>query len=160
MNKPIVRSLLTLVALCALALLPARASAQEWSAAQKDVWKSVEAYWALDAAGNTAGFMEYFHADYSGWSVDNALPADKATVQRFIAHSHKTSKTLLHHIQPVAIKIHGDIAIVHYYWSEIARSEGDKEKARSGRWTDVLKKQGDRWVLVADHGGATPGKND
>lgn len=159
MTKSSARWLLTLAALVGLALVPSRVSAQEWSAAQKEVWKNVEAYWALDAAGNTAGFLEYFHADYSGWSVDNALPADKATAQRFLAHSHQTAKTLLHHVQPVAIKIHGDIAIVHYYWTSITQ-RGDKEKSQSGRWTDVLRKQGDKWVLIADHGGASPGKDD
>lgn len=159
MKSPLVRSFVPFAALCLalVAALPLRA--QEWSPAQKEVWKSVEAYWALDAAGNTAGFLEYFHADYAGWSVDNPLPNGKAVAERFIGHSHKTTKTLLQNLQPVAIKIHGEIAIVHYYYNQIVQKAGDKEKGVGGRWTDVLKKQGDKWVLIADHGGATPSKD-
>lgn len=135
---------------------PAVVSAQEWSAAQKEVWKNVENYWALDAAGDTAGFLAYFHPDYCGWSLRSALPGDKETVTKFITHGHKTSKTLVYHIQPVAIKIHGDIAFVHYYWTQITQTNGDpKEKDSSGRWTDILMKQGDKWVLIGDNGGTT-----
>ena len=38
---------------------------------QKDVWKSVEDYWALDAKGDLEGFMSYFDASYVGWSYDS-----------------------------------------------------------------------------------------
>jgi ketosteroid isomerase-like protein len=160
MKMPTSKSLALFAALC-LVVSPVLVSAQEWSAPQKEVWKSVEAYWALDDANDTAAFLEYFHADYSGWSVEEPLPGDKAAAKKFISHNHKTGKTLLTHIQTVAIKIHGDIAIVHYYWSRISQKKSnDKEATRSGRWTDVLKKQGDKWLLIADHGGALPNKGD
>jgi ketosteroid isomerase-like protein len=95
------------------------------------------------------------HGDYAGWSIDSPLPSTKETAAKFLTHGHSTSKTLVHHIQPVAIKIHGNIAIVHYYWTRISKS-GDKEKETAGRWTDVLMKQNDKWVLIADHGGTPP----
>jgi ketosteroid isomerase-like protein len=148
---------LLLAALCLIT--PSFVSAQEWSTAQKDVWKSVEAYWALDAAGDTSGFLEYFDADYSGWSVYSPLPSDKATAKKFITFEHKNSKTLVANIQPVAIKIHGDIAIVHYYFTQVSKADGEKQKRNNGRWTDILQKKGDKWVLIADHGGSVPSKD-
>jgi len=30
-----------------------------------------------------------------------------------------------------------------------------KEKSSQGRWTDILKKEGDKWLLIGDHGGPT-----
>ena len=137
--------------------ITAPASAQEWSAAQKEVWKNVEAYWAADAAGNTEEFLTYFHADYSGWSLQNPLPGGKERARKFLVHGHKTEKTLLHDIQPVAIKIHGNVAIAQYYWKQIYQAVGNDQpmKEASGRWTDILMKQGDRWVLIADDGGKT-----
>ena len=137
--------------------ISASASAQEWTAAQKEVWKNVEAYWAADAAGNTEEFLTYFHADYSGWNWQHPLPGGKERARKFMTHSHKTSKTLVSDIQPVAIKIHGNIAIAQYYWRQINQTVGGKEpeKESSGRWTDILMKQGDRWVLIADDGGRT-----
>src|SRR6187549_3078377 len=96
--------------------ITATASAQEWSVAQKEVWKNVEAYWAADAAGNTDEFLTYFHADYSGWSLQHPLPGGKERTKKFVTHGHKTEKTLVYDIQPVVIKIHGNIAIAQYYW--------------------------------------------
>lgn len=147
-----------LTALGLFVALPATASAQEWSAAQKEVWKNVEAYWALDAAGKTDDFLAYFSSDYVGWNWRSALPGDKETVRKFVSHDHQVTKTLVYHIQPVAIKIHDNIAFVHYYWTQISQSAGDKEKYSNGRWTDILMKQGDKWVLIGDNGGTS--KND
>ena len=129
--------------------------AQEWSAPQKEVWKNVEAYWAQDAAGNTEGFLAYFHADYMGWDSGRAVPGGKDAARKFITHGHKTSKTLVYDIQPVAIKIHGNVAFAHYHYVQIAKDEAGKAKETSGRWTDILMKQGDKWVLIGDHGGRT-----
>ena len=129
--------------------------AQEWSAPQKEVWKNVEAYWALDAAGDTGGFMAYFDPDYVGWNINDAMPSSKERVSKFIANAHKTTKVLVYNIQPVAIKIHGDIAFVHYYWNEVIKDAEGKQKEISGRWTDILMKQAGKWVLIGDHGGQT-----
>ena len=146
---------LLLAALGLFVALPATVSAQEWSAAQKEVWKNVEAYWAADAAGNTDEFLSYFHADYSGWGTRNGVPGSKDTAKKFISHAHKAGKTLVYEVQPVAIKIYGDVAFAHYYFMQITQTNGDKEKESSGRWTDILKKQGDKWVLIGDNGGVT-----
>jgi ketosteroid isomerase-like protein len=149
------QTLLVLSALLLALLAPGSVRAQEWSNAQKDVWKSVEAYWALDAARDLDGFLGYFHEDYLGWSVEDALPVTKTMVARFIAHDLKTTQVLVQNIQPVGIKIHGDVAFVHYYWTRLSKDAQGKEKNESGRWTDILKKQGDRWLLIGDHGGRT-----
>lgn len=129
--------------------------AQEWSAAQKEVWKNVEAYWALDQAGNLEGFLAYFHNDYMGWSLQNALPAGKETVRKFVGHSYKGEKTLVYDIKPAAISVFGDVALADYYYTRIYKDVEGKEKSEAGRWLDVLKKQGDKWVLIGDHGGRT-----
>ena|SRR3972149_9618254 len=147
--------LVVLSAFCFTLLAVTNLSAQEWSAAQKEVWKNVEAYWALDVAGDTEGFMAYFDPDYVGWNISNAMPNSKETTRKFIANAHKTTKVLVSNIQPVVIKIHGDIAFVHYYWNQVMKDAEGKQKEISGRWTDILMKQADKWVLIGDHGGQT-----
>lgn len=129
--------------------------AQEWNAAQKEVWKNVDAYWALYAQGNLEGFMSYVHADYLGWSNNGALPGDKSSNRKWVEHDMKTTKTLVYDVKPVGIQIHGNVAIVHYYYSQIVKDADGKEKGSSGRWTDILMKQGDKWVMIGDHGGQT-----
>ncbi len=140
---------------CLMLLTSTTLFAQEWSAAQKEVWKNVEGYWALDAAGNTDGLLAYFHPDYVGWSITNAMPSSREATKKFITHRHKTSKTLVYDLQPAAIKIHGNIAIVHYHYVLIAKNAEGKDKESSGRWTDTLMKQGDKWVMIGDQGGQT-----
>ena len=148
--KPVVLS-----AFCLTMLAVTNLFAQEWSAPQKEVWKNVEAYCALAAAGDTEGFMAYFDPDYVGWNINRAMPLNKETVSKYIANNHKTKKVLVYNIQPVAIKIHGEIAFVHYYWNEVIKDAEGKQKNISGRWTDILRKQADKWVLIGDAGGRT-----
>jgi ketosteroid isomerase-like protein len=143
--------------LCLAVIVAAPLHAQEWSAAQKDVWKSVEAYWALDAKGDVEGFMSYFDASYMGWSYDSPVPGDRATVKKFITQEYQMSKTLVYDIKPVAIQVHGDFAFVHYYYMQILKNADGKTEEVKGRWTDILMKKGDRWVLIGDQGGRIKG---
>jgi len=156
--KRIFRMLLFAVVV-SICLAPAPVLAQEWSAAQKDVWSNVQAYWEKFAQGDLEGFTAYMHADYRGWSYASPLPGDKATARKFLDHGFKTTKILVYNIKPVEIRIHGNVAVVHYFFTEISNDAEGKEKTSSGRWTDILLKQGDRWVMVADHGGAAPGND-
>ncbi len=142
-----------LIVLCITLLSSAQLFGQEWSEEQKEVWKNVETYSELSAKRDLEGFLGYFHDDYSGWFNQNALPNNKASVRKFLSHIFKTTKVLVNDIQPVAIKIHDNIAIVHYYYSNIVKDVEGKEKNTSGRWTDILMKQGDKWVMIGDHGG-------
>ena len=129
--------------------------AQEWSKDQKDVWKNVETYWDLYAKGDVEGYLGYFHNDFSGWHNSAHLPHDRATRVKFIKFFLPKAKTLFYDIQPLAIKIHGDVAIVHYSYVFIFKDVEEKEKDMQGRWTDILIKQGAKWILIGDHGGAT-----
>ncbi|MBF8249118.1 MAG: hypothetical protein HW374_1918 [Bacteroidetes bacterium] len=104
MKKPLIAILAVL--LLALLVTPTL-YAQEWSAAQKEVWKNVDAYWALDAAGNLDGFMSYFHDNYMGWDINQPLPMEKASVRKFVEYEYKTTKTLVYNIKPVAINVFG-----------------------------------------------------
>ncbi|MBX2991823.1 MAG: nuclear transport factor 2 family protein [Bacteroidetes bacterium] len=156
--KTFTRILVTFAAFVLLASTGAHA--QEWNAAQKEVWKNVEAYWALDAAGNLDGFMSYFHDNYIGWEISQPMPGNKATARKFIEHDYKTEKTILYNITPVSINVFGNVAIANYYYVRIAKNAEGKENTRSGRWADVLMKQGDKWVLIGDHGGRTSKDED
>ncbi len=39
------------------------------------------------------------------------------------------------------------------YYLDVSKSGEAGEKMTQGRWTDLLKKQGDKWVMIGDHGG-------
>ena len=147
------RSALAVLTLAALWPLDARA--QEWSRPQLEVWQNVETYWELYANNDLEGFLEYFHDDFSGWADGDPIPFDKADrasgYERFI----ETSEVVWYRIKPAAIKIHDDVAIVHYFfWMTIADADGEVSSAQ-GHWTDILTRRGDRWVMIADAGVTT-----
>jgi ketosteroid isomerase-like protein len=127
--------------------------AQDWNAAQKEVWKNVNDYWALMAKGDVNGFMDYFHQDYMGWDNDSRVPQNKEETKKWISYAYQGVKIPVYEIQPLAIKIYGDVAFVHYFYS-MAREIDGKKSMENGRWTDILMKQGTKWVLIGDHGGA------
>src|SRR5580698_5823553 len=135
-----------LIALCGLS------SAQEFSSAQKEVWRNVETYLELDRKQDLEGFMSYFHEGYRGWPAGSPLPIDKAAAQDLISHDMAITRVLVQRAQPVAIEIHGDVAFVDYYLSQVIKDTDGKEKTLSERWTDILMKQGGRWLIVGDHG--------
>ena len=41
---------------------------------------------------------------------------------------YKNRQTLVHDIRPVAIKIHGDIAFVHYYYMQLIKDAEGKSR--------------------------------
>ena len=147
------------IVLCLILITSVQLFGQEWSAQQKEVWQNVQTYWDLDAKRDVEGFMSYFHTDYCGWSNRSALPNSKDDLKKWIAHDLATTEVLVSEIKPAAIKIHGNVAIVHYYWARIEKNQAGKETNRRGRWTDVLLKQGDKWVLIGDQGGQTSSTN-
>ena len=127
--------------------------AQEWSAAQKEVWKNVETYWSLFAKGDYDGFQSYIHPDYRGWSNSSVLPTTKESHGKFLAFTMKNSKILVYDITPVAIQVYGNFAFVDYYFKMIEKENEGKTSSSSGRWTDILLKQDDKWLMIGDHGG-------
>jgi ketosteroid isomerase-like protein len=146
------------VAVCLAVLAAAPLPAQEWSAAQKDVWKSVEAYWAFDLSSDVEGFMSYVDASYVGWSYDSPVPMDKASMKKFMTVESQLNKVLAYDIKPVAIQVNGNFAFADYYYVQLVKNAEGKTEEHKGRWTDILTKQGDRWVLIGDHGGEIKGK--
>ncbi len=141
--------------LCAALFTTTPLLAQEWSAAQKEVWRNVVIYWALWADRDLEGFLEYFHPDFIGWSYDSALPQDTSSRRKWLDHSMETNEILVYEINPVAIQVHDKFAIVHYYYALKYEDYDGYEHSNQGRWTDILMKQGKKWVMISDHGGST-----
>lgn len=128
--------------------------AQEWSSSQKEIWKNVNDYWALMAKGDLNGFLDYFHSDYVGWDNDSYLPSTKDENKKWLTYAFDGMKVPVYQINPLSIKIYGDVTFVHYYYAMVKESKDGKKSMESGRWTDILLKQGSKWVLIGDHGGS------
>ena len=144
-----------LIVLCLTLLSSAQLFGQEWSEEQKEAWKHVETGWDLWVKQDLEGLLATYHDDISDWNNQDALPANKILLRKNFAHQFKTIKVLIYDIQPVEIKIHDNVAIIHYYWSEITKNAEGQETNLRGRFTDILMKEGDKWVLIGGSGGST-----
>ncbi len=142
-----------IIALVMFGSLAGTLQAQEWSGKQKEVWSNISTYWDLFAKGDADGMLSYFHADYNGWDVNDPLPSGKASTEKGLKHFLAGNQIVLHRIQPVAINVQGNFAIVHYYYNMTIKNAEGKESSSGGRWTDILRKEGDKWMLIGDHGG-------
>ena len=129
--------------------------AQQWSAEQKEVWAGVEAYWAVGMSDNPLDFINYFDDSYSGWNYEIETPHTKVDAQKSINYWTTKGKTVLYTITPARIWVNGNFAYVHYYYSQVNEGADGKPMPESGRWTDILMKKGNKWVMVGDHGGKT-----
>jgi ketosteroid isomerase-like protein len=158
MKKSVGYSMITGILLLTGVLMQNNAKAQEWSAAQKEVWKGVNDYWAVMTKGDVNGFMEYFDNSYLGWEDNQPLPSTKAQSQKWLQFSTAGTKVLIYELKPVGIAVYNDVAVVHYYYTMVTEIDG-KKKSESGRWTDVVKKEGNKWVLIGDNGGETKDKD-
>lgn len=141
-----------------LLLMAVSLFAGEWSAEQKEVWKNVQTYNDLIVNGDVEGFLSYFHEDFSGWHYGSKIPQGLEARAKYIRHFAPQSKTLFSNLTPLSVKVYGDMAIVHYFYADLSKRGDEKEKMESGRWTDILKKQGAKWMLIADHGGPDSSK--
>lgn len=128
--------------------------AQEWSPAQKEIWKNVNTYWDLMAKGDINGFLGYFHPDYVGWDNGDPAPTTFDESKKWIIYSYQGVKIPVVTLKPLAIKIYGDVAFVHYDYAMAKEYPDGKKSVESGNWTDILLKQGNKWVMIGDHGGA------
>jgi ketosteroid isomerase-like protein len=137
-----------------------RASAQEWSSAQKEVWKAESDLWSLMSKGDMNAFFDCFHADYVGWDYDAVLPSNKEESKKMLSYFTAGSKMPFYEIKPLSIKIYGDMAFAHYYYTMAIEKADGKKKVETGRWTDILMKQNGKWLLIGDHGGSSPEKED
>lgn len=130
--------------------------AQQWSAEQQDVWSGVEKYWKVAASGDAQAFLTYFDESYLGWDYQSKVPQSKASTGKWIEYGMKRKTNVVYTLTPVAIWVKGDFAFVDYFFEEVNKdNETGKEKARSGKWTDILMKKDGKWVLIGDHGGQT-----
>jgi ketosteroid isomerase-like protein len=146
------RLILTIVIVFGLGL--SSVFAQDWSPAQKEVWKNVNDYWALMAKGDLNGFLDYFHADYVGWDNNSPLPSTKEESRKWITYGYLGIRVPVYEIKPLTIKIFDDVAFVHYYYAMAKETADGKKISESGRWTDILLKQGNKWLMIGDHGGS------
>jgi hypothetical protein len=154
---PVLRLPLALVCLALVAAAPA-VSAQTWSKDQQEIWKLEEQQWKLSAAKDSSWIESMVHPNLTFWNSSWPAPQTRASLLLWDRYNNSSSTVLQQELFPISITITGSIAVVQYRYS-IARENYKKEQELvTGRYTDVLVKEGGRWLFITWAGGDDPKK--
>jgi ketosteroid isomerase-like protein len=133
------------------------APAQTWSPAEKELIQGLDDCYAAYKAENLEALLACSHEDSVVFRYGMPGTSSKADTRKNLPLFWANEDMVEYWINPLAIRIIGDVAIIHYYFYELVRDKEGKETFRRYRWTDIMVKQDGKWVWIADHGGEDPG---
>ena len=125
-------------------------STNNWTTEQSAVWKTVELYTEQILKGKLKEFLDSFHTKYSGMNYFENGEINKSDIEIEL-EKLPNFKIIAYQLFPISIQIINDLAIVHYNYSAKYRNEDGKEKTKNGRFTDILIKEEESWLIVGDH---------
>ena len=138
------------VVLALLSLLPVSAQAQQWTAAQQEVWQALEACWSPKTI-ETA--MACIHDDYVSFQTAEGVPQNKTDLRATMAHFLETEEQVWVYRKPLNIDVRGNVAVVLYVVDFLERNKATgKETTGKYNWTEVFVKDGGTWKALTDHG--------
>ena len=143
----------TVAMLCALFLCHASSSAQEWSAAQKEVLSAFDSCMKALVYGNTEALIPRLHKALRNWDFNDETPIDRETLLKRIKEIPAGTKTVLYEARPVGITVVGNVAMVFCYHREVEENAKGERTEYKTRWMDVMVKDGGRWMMLGGHGG-------
>ena len=98
------------------------------------------------------------HPNMKFWDTAVPMPRDKASLKHWSRFDADNGSTLEQGLFPISATITGNIAVVQYHYM-IARENHKKERETvTGHYTDVLVKEGGRWLFLTWAGGDDPKK--
>lgn len=143
-----------------LAILAAAPStpAQGWNAEQQEIWKVEEQQWKLAAAKDSSWIEKMVHPNLSYWDSTYPAPQGKASLLKWDRYNNENTTVLQQELFPISITVTGSVAVVQYRYA-IARENYKKDREMfTGRYTDVLVKDGGTWKFIGWAGGDDPKK--
>ena len=143
------------LALCSVA---GATSAEGWGPEQQEIWKLEQQQWKMSAAKDLSWIDTMVHQNMRYWDTGAPMPRDKASLKHWSRFDADNNSTLEQELFPISATITGNIAVVQYNYM-VARENYKKERETvTGHYTDVLIKEGGRWLFVAWAGGDDPKK--
>jgi len=151
-----IRALVSTFAFVALVTVAGTASAQTWSPEQQEIWKFEEQQWQMAKDKDLSWIDKMVHPNVSFWDSTRQVPQNKASLARWNRYDNTNSTVLEQELFPISVTITGNIAVVQYRYM-VARETYKKEReTTTGRYMDVLVKEGGRWLFIAWAGGDDP----
>lgn len=120
---------------------------------QAAVWAAVEAIWAAQERGDDDWVEDMLAADFMGWPSISPAPRSKSSTRQWNKFAQDQTNGIAHELYPLSIVVHGDMAVVHYLYTNAVRTRDKKISVASGRYTDVLVRDDSAWKFISWHGG-------
>jgi hypothetical protein len=144
---------------CAVILAWAGAAgAQTWTAEQQELWKLEQQQWQMSRDKDLTWVEKMVHPNLSYWETDAPVPQNVASLSRWNRFASASSTVLEQEIFPISMTITGNVAVAHYSYQVVRENYKKERETVWGRYTDVLVKDGGRWVFIAWAGGDNPKK--
>lgn len=137
----------------AVLLLSGFAAAQDTVGDQAGVWAVVERQWNAVEDGDKKWIDELLADDFTGWPKNAPAPRNKASTKMWNRFNESQGKVVAHELYPLAIVIHGDVAVAHYLYTSAYKNKDDDVEMNNGRYSDVLVRTDDGWKFLSWHGG-------
>jgi hypothetical protein len=134
------------------------ASAQTWSPEQQEIWRFEELQWKMSMDKDISWIDKMVHPNISYWAVDRPAPQNKASLTRWTRYTDASTTTLEQEISPISATITGNVAVVQYTYTAVRENYKKDRETATGRYTDILIKEGGRWMFIAWAGGDDPKK--
>ena len=130
-------------------------SGQTWSPEQQEIWRLEEQQWKMNAAKDLTWIETMVHPNISYWDVNFPGPQNKASLSRWAKYG--TADTVLEQeIFPISVTITGNVAVAQYRYRVASENYKKEREIVTGRYTDVLIKEGNRWLFITWAGGEDP----
>jgi len=143
-------------ALFVLIVVPGTLLAQTWNPDQQEIWKFEQEQWDKSAANDMSWIDTMVHPNLSYWDVDQPVPQNRASLDRWTRYNSGNSTTLEQELFPISAVITGNVAVVQYRYMTARENYKKERETVTGRYTDVLIKENGRWLFIAWAGGDDP----
>ena len=152
------RRVATAAAVLVLCAFAGTASAEQWSAEQQELWRLEQQQWKMSASKDASWIDTMVHPNMTFWETGSPMPRDKASLKHWSRFDAENGSTLEQELFPISATVTGNIAVLQYHYM-IARENYKKERETvTGHYTDVLVKEGGRWLFLTWAGGDDPKK--
>ncbi len=117
------------------------------------VWAAVERIWTATERGDDDWVDTMLSADFAGWPNNSPAPRSRGSVRMWNSFDQEQSGAVRHELYPLSIVVHGDMAVVHYLYTNAVQTRDKKINVTNGRYTDVLVRDDGAWKFISWHGG-------
>lgn len=117
-----------------------------------DLWAQVEARWKSFTGDRTA-IDAHIHDNYTGWFIGDPAIDDKQSLINWVIDSIAVRSSQIVKLSPLSTVIDGNFAVIHYSYIWTYTDINNNRFREVGRYSETLRKEGEKWLLLSDSGG-------